>query len=79
MPWISTFFIVYRWLDTRHREDLTSKHQEMVAGSAEYTTFSSKVMSALENFAAINFIDFQLLITVGESIPNSGIVPQDTV
>lgn len=51
----------------------------MVAGSAEYTTFSSKVMSALENFAAINFIDFQLLITVGESIPNSGIVSQDTV
>lgn len=71
---------MYRWLDTRHREDSTSKHQEMVAGSAEYTvSFSSKVMSALENFAAINFIDFQLLITVGESIPNSGIVPQDTV
>lgn len=70
---------MYRWLDTRRREDLTSEHQEMVAGTAEYTAFSSKVMSALENFAAINFIDFQFLITVGESIPNSGIVPQDTV
>lgn len=70
---------MYRWLDTRCREDSTSKHQEMVAGTAEYTAFSSKVMSALENFAAINFIDFQFLITVGESIPNSGIVPQDTV
>lgn len=57
----------------------TSEHLETVADTAECTTFSSKVMDTVENFASINFIDFQFLITLSESTLNSGIVPQETI
>jgi len=36
-------------------------------------------MDMLENFAAINFIDVQFLITLSESTLNSGIVPLETI
>lgn len=69
-----------RQLDTNHREDsATEKREETAADTAEYRTFSSKVMATSVNFAAINFIDFQFLITLSESTPNSGIAPQETV